>query len=121
MDANFEVLDGQQHTISICQYVAGDYSMDHMGFHGLTKTEQEQILDYPLMIYICDGTDKEKLDWFEIVNMVGEQLSAQERRNAIYTGEWLTEAKKYFSKKWLPRLCHSKRISKRFSYSAGIP
>lgn len=101
-DGNYEVLDGQQRTISICQYVAGDYSIDHMGFDNLTKSEQEQILDYPLMIYICEGTDKEKLDWFEIVNMVGEQLSAQERRNAIYTGEWLTEAKKYFSKTQCP-------------------
>jgi hypothetical protein len=88
--------------ISICQYAAGDYSIDHMGFDNLTKTEQEQILDYPLMVYICEGTDKEKLDWFEIVNMVGEQLSAQERRNAIYTGEWLTEAKKYFSRNGCP-------------------
>lgn len=34
--------------------------------------------------------------------MVGEQLSTQERRNAIYTGEWLTEAKKYFSKNGCP-------------------
>jgi hypothetical protein len=101
-NGNFEVLDGQQRTISICQYVNGDFSINHMGFDNLTKTEQEQILAYPLMVYICEGTDKEKLDWFEIVNMVGEQLSAQERRNAIYTGEWLTEAKKYFSKNGCP-------------------
>ncbi|MEG1686869.1 MAG: DUF262 domain-containing protein [Angelakisella sp.] len=101
-DGNFEVLDGQQRTISICQYVNGEYSIDHMGFDNLTKTEQEQILEYPLMVYLCEGTDKEKLDWFEIVNMVGEQLSAQERRNAIYTGEWLTDAKRYFSKNGCP-------------------
>lgn len=101
-NGDYEVLDGQQRTISICQYVNGDYSIDHMGFDNLTKDEQEQILAYPLMVYICDGTDKEKLDWFEIVNMVGEQLSAQERRNAIYTGEWLTESKKYFSKSGCP-------------------
>ena len=101
-DGNFEVLDGQQRTISLCQYVNGDYSIDHMGFDNLTKTEQEQILDYPLMIYICEGTDKEKLDWFKIINIAGEQLTAQELRNAIYTGEWLTEAKKYFSKTACP-------------------
>jgi len=99
---HFEVLDGQQRTISICQYVNGEYSIDQMGFGNLTKEEQAQILSYPLMVYICEGTDREKLDWFEIVNMVGEQLSAQERRNAIYTGEWLTEAKKYFSKNGCP-------------------
>jgi hypothetical protein len=101
-DGNFEVLDGQQRTISLCQYVNGDFSIDHMGFDNLTQTEREQILDYPLMIYICEGTDKEKLDWFKIINIAGEQLTAQELRNAIYTGEWLTEAKKYFSKTACP-------------------
>ncbi|MDR0914227.1 MAG: DUF262 domain-containing protein [Oscillospiraceae bacterium] len=101
-DGNFEVLDGQQRTISVCQYVAGDYSIDYMGFNNLTKGEQEKILDYKLMVYICEGTDKEKLDWFKIINIAGEELTAQELRNAIYTGEWLTEAKKYFSKSGCP-------------------
>jgi len=101
-DGNFELLDGQQRTISLCQYVNGDYSMDHMGFYNLTQTERQHILNYPLMIYICEGTDKEKLDWFKIINIAGEQLTAQELRNAIYTGEWLTEVKKYFSKTTCP-------------------
>lgn len=101
-DGNFEILDGQQRTISICQYVCGDFSIDHRGFSNLTETERQQILNYPLMIYICEGTDKEKLDWFKIINIAGEQLTSQELRNAIYTGEWLTEAKKYFSKTGCP-------------------
>lgn len=101
-DGNFELLDGQQRTISICQYVAGDFSIDHKGFVNLTKTEQEEILNYRLMIYICEGTDKEKLDWFKIINIASMELTAQELRNAIYTGEWLTEAKKYFSKPQCP-------------------
>lgn len=101
-DGGYELLDGQQRTISICQYVSGDFSIDHLAFDNLTKDEQEQILDYPLMVYICEGTDKEKLDWFKIINIAGEQLTAQELRNAIYTGEWLTEAKKYFSKTGCP-------------------
>ena len=101
-NGNFELLDGQQRTISICQYVNGDFSIDHLAFHNLTDTEREQILDYKLMIYICEGSDKEKLDWFKIINIAGEQLTAQELRNAIYTGEWLTEAKKYFSKSQCP-------------------
>ena len=101
-EGNYELLDGQQRTISLCQYVSGDYSIDHMGFDNLTKTEREQILNYPLMIYICEGTDKEKLDWFKIINIVGERLTAQELRNANYTCEWLTEAKKYFSKTACP-------------------
>lgn len=105
-DGNFEILDGQQRTISICQYVTGDFSVMVDGmprkFDNLTRAEQEQILNYKLMIYICEGTDKEKLDWFKIINIAGEQLTPQELRNAIYTGEWLTEAKKYFSKTQCP-------------------
>lgn len=101
-DGNFEVLDGQQRTISVCQYVTGEFSVDHMVFDNLTKTEQEHILDYPLMIYICEGTDKEKLDWFRIINIASVELTPQELRNAIYTGEWLTDAKKYFSKSQCP-------------------
>lgn len=101
-DGNYELLDGQQRTISVCQYVNGDFSIDHLTFNNLTAAEQDQILDYPMMIYICEGTDKEKLDWFKIINIAGEQLTAQELRNAIYTGEWLTEAKKYFSKPQCP-------------------
>ena len=101
-EGGFELLDGQQRTISVCQYVNGDFSIDHLAFHNLTDTERSQILDYKLMIYICEGTDKEKLDWFKIINIAGEQLTAQELRNAVYTGEWLTEAKKYFSKNQCP-------------------
>ncbi|MBR2381829.1 MAG: DUF262 domain-containing protein [Clostridia bacterium] len=95
---NYELLDGQQRTISICQYVAGDFSINSRAFHNLTKTEQDQILDYKLMIYICEGNDKEKLDWFKIINIAGVQLKEQELRNAIYTGAWLSDAKRYFSK-----------------------
>lgn len=99
---NFELLDGQQRTISICQYVNGEFSVNYQYFFNLTDTEKQQILDYELMIYICDGTDKEKLDWFKIINIAGVQLAPQELRNAIYTGEWLTDAKRYFSKSGCP-------------------
>ncbi len=97
-NGSYELLDGQQRTISICQYVNGDFSINSRAFHNLTKTEQNQILDYKLMIYICEGNDKEKLDWFKIINIAGVQLKEQELRNAIYTGAWLSDAKRYFSK-----------------------
>lgn len=97
-DDSFEVLDGQQRTISICQYIAGDFSLDDKYFHNLTEIEQNQILDYELMVYFCEGNDKEKLEWFKIINIAGEKLTPQELRNAVYTGEWLTDAKKHFSK-----------------------
>ena len=97
-DGTFEVLDGQQRTISFCQYVKGDFSIGNRAFHNLTNTEREQILDYRLMVYFCEGNDKEKLDWFRVVNISGERLFEQELRNAVYTGYWLTHAKSIFSK-----------------------
>lgn len=101
-DGTYEVLDGQQRTISICEYVTGSFSLNSMYFHNLTDVEQDQILDYKLMVYFCEGNDKEKLDWFKTINIAGEKLTNQELRNAIYTGTWLTEAKKYFSKTGCP-------------------
>lgn len=56
-------------------------------------------MNYELMIYFCEGDDKEKLDWFKTINIAGAVLTAQELRNAIYTGSWLTDAKSKFSKR----------------------
>lgn len=97
-DGGYEVLDGQQRTISIAQYIGGDYTVDGMAFHNLTDDEQDQILDYELMIYFCSGTDRERLDWFEVINIAGEKLTPQEIRNAVYTGSWLSDTKLKFSK-----------------------
>lgn len=97
-DGTYEVLDGQQRTISLCQYVAGDFSVDYQYFHNLTEDEQKQILDYKLMVYWCEGNDREKLAWFKTINIAGEKLTDQELRNAIYTGTWLADAKRYFSR-----------------------
>lgn len=101
-DGTFEILDGQQRTISFCQYVMGIFSVKVNGypktFDNLTEAEKEKILDYKLMIYFCEGTDTEKLAWFRIINIAGEKLTEQELRNATYTGTWLTHAKSIFSK-----------------------
>lgn len=97
-DGNYEVLDGQQRTISFCEYIEGNFTVDYRGFHNLSEDEQQQILYYPLTIYICEGKDSEKLDWFRTINIAGEKLTNQELRNAVYAGEWLTDAKRYFSK-----------------------
>lgn len=97
-DGGYEVLDGQQRTISIGQYVTGDFSINDRFFHNLTKEEQDKILDYELMVYFCEGTDKERIDWFTIINTYGEKVNDQEIRNAVYTGPWLSDAKAKFSK-----------------------
>lgn len=97
-DGNYELIDGQQRTISICQYCGGDFSINNRTFYNLTNTEKQQILNYKLMIYVCKGNDKEKLDWFKTINISGVKLTDQELRNAVYTGPWLTDAKRHFSK-----------------------
>lgn len=97
-DDRYEVLDGQQRTISVCEYVDGNFSVDDKFFHNLPQDIQDQILDYELFVYVCDGTDSEKLEWFKIINIAGERLTDQELRNAVYAGSWTTDAKRYFSK-----------------------
>lgn len=105
-DGTYEVLDGQQRTISFCQYAAGDFSIDvdghPMAIHNLTQPQRDQILDYELMVYVCEGNDQDKLDWFRTINIAGEELTDQELRNAVYTGPWLTHAKSIFSKTSCP-------------------
>lgn len=97
-DDKYEVLDGQQRTISFCEYVDGNFSVDSRFFFNLPKDKQEQILDYELFVYVCDGTESEKLEWFKIINIAGERLTDQELRNAVYAGSWVSDAKRYFSK-----------------------
>ncbi len=97
-DDSYEVLDGQQRTISLCEYVDGSFSVDSKYFSNLPSDIRDKILNYELFIYICDGTDSEKLDWFKIINIAGERLTDQELRNAVYAGPWVTDAKRYFSK-----------------------
>lgn len=94
----FEMIDGQQRTISICQYVDGVFSYKDRYFHNLQQDEKDAILDYELTIYQCQGTDSERLDWFRTINIAGEKLTEQELRNAVYAGSWTADAKRYFSK-----------------------
>ena len=59
----------------------------------------KNFMNYPLEIKECiGGDDTEVLDWFRTINTAGERLTAQELRNANYTGPWLLDAKRYFSK-----------------------
>lgn len=101
-DGTFEIIDGQQRTISICQYVNGDFAYMFRYFHNLQPDEQEQILNYELQIYICSGTESDKLKWFKTINIAGEELTEQELRNAVYSGSWVSDAKRYFSKNGCP-------------------
>lgn len=114
-DDNFELLDGQQRTLSICSYMSNDFSINDRYYHSLTETETKQLEEYKLFIYICEGNDKEQLEWFKTINLAGEKLTDQEIRNALYTGQWLTDAKKYFSKTGCPA------YSSGGDYIKGVP
>lgn len=98
-DGTFEIIDGQQRTISICQYVNGDFAYNFQYFFNLTEPEKDRILDYELTIYICSGDNDEKLKWFETINIAGVKLTEQELRNAVFAGSFVTDAKRYFSKR----------------------
>lgn len=97
-DTGYEIIDGQQRTVSICQYVDGIFSFNDKYFHNLHNDEKQKILNYELTVYQCSGTDSEKLDWFRTINISGEELTEQELRNAVYAGSWTADAKRYFSK-----------------------
>lgn len=97
-DGGFEVIDGQQRTISLAQFVESEFAFNQLYFHNLPQDKQQVILDYKLMIYLCSGTDSEKLEWFKTINIAGEKLTDQELRNAVYSGSWVSDAKRYFSK-----------------------
>ena len=102
-DWTYEVLDWQQRTISICEYLDSNFHIkwnddEILYFYNLEKDIKEKFENYKLMIYFCEWTDSEKLDWFKTINIAWAQLTQQELRNAIYTWTWLTDAKKYFSK-----------------------
>lgn len=107
-DGSFEVIDGQQRTISICRYIKGDFSVKFekdslpLAYHNLTPDIKQKILNYALIVYECSGSDSDKLEWFQTINVAGEKLTKQELRNAVYNGTWITCAKKYFSKRGNP-------------------
>ena len=94
----YEVMDGQQRTLSLCEYVAGKFSFEFKNFFNQPADIQKKILDYPLTVYVCEGEASEKLEWFQTINIAGKPLNEQEIRNAIYAGPFVSDAKRHFSK-----------------------
>jgi hypothetical protein len=97
-DGGYEIIDGQQRTLSICKYIDGEFSFCGLYFHNLQEDKKEEILNYKVMVYWCSGTDTEKLEWFKTINIAGARLTDQELRNAVFHGSWVSSAKRYFSK-----------------------
>ena len=97
----FEVLDGQQRITSLGRFVTNKFAIIVDGmqqyFSGLAEDKQQKILNTKLLIYECSGTESEIKDWFKTINIAGIPLNAQELRNAIYSGPFVTKAKVEFS------------------------
>lgn len=94
----YEVMDGQQRTLSLCEYVDGKFSYDFKNFFNQPNDIQERILNYKLTVYVCEGEPSEKLEWFKTINIAGKALNEQEINNAIYAGPFVSDAKRHFSK-----------------------
>jgi hypothetical protein len=114
-----EVLDGQQRITSVGRFVTGKFAIKQDGkeqtFASLPVDEQKKILNSELLVYHCDGTEKEVKDWFETINIVGVPLNTQELLNAIYSGAFITKAKAEFSNS------HNANLQKWQSYIKGNP
>lgn len=102
----YEILDGQQRTLSVMHFLKHKFpiTLEEKKYYwdSLPDDEYNKIMNYEFMIYICEGSESEKLKWFEVVNIAGEKLTTQELRNSVYTGPWLFDAKMYFSKRNAP-------------------
>lgn len=101
-DDRFEVLDGQQRITSFGRFVTGKFAIkdeqDNVHyFAGLPEEQQQKIMQSPLLVYECEGEEKEIKEWFKTINIIGIPLNDQEMLNAIYSGEFVTAAKQVFS------------------------
>lgn len=117
-DNHYELMDGQQRTISIGRYTADGektFAVDYRYYFNLQPDEQEKISNYILDIYVCDGAPSEIHAWFKVINIAGVKLSDQELRNTAYTGPWLSNAKYHFSR---PN-CAAANMAK--DYMSGSP
>ena len=124
-DDRYEVLDGQQRITSLGRFLTEKFAwIDADGrpwyFSSLNADEQAKILNTKLLIYVCEGTEKEIKDWFRTINIVGIPLNPQETLNAVYSGPFVSKAKEEFSNsnntninKWS---CFIKGTAKRQDY-----
>lgn len=118
-DDVLEVLDGQQRITSFGRFITGKFAIKVDGkeqtFSSLPTDKQRSILDTKLDIYECDGSEDEIKQWFETINIAGVPLNKQELLNAIYSGPFITAAKKEYSNS------HNANMQKWQSYISGDP
>lgn len=97
-EAGYEIIDGKQRSLAVCRYVNNEFAIQEHSFRDLSVDDQDRILGYQLMVYLCSGSGQEKLEWFRRISVRGNTPTDQELRNAAYYGPWLEDAKRRFSK-----------------------
>lgn len=101
VEDTLEVLDGQQRITSFGRFVTGKFAIRVDGkeqtFSSLPLEEQQKIRESELLVYHCQGTEKEIKEWFKTINIAGVPLNTQEMLNAIYSGPFVTKAKAEYS------------------------
>lgn len=105
----YEILDGQQRITSLGRFLTEKFAITDdnkkkWNFSTLNPPEKELILNTPLTIYICEGEEKEIKEWFRTINIEGVPLNEQETLNAIYSGPFVTNAKKVYSNSNNPQM-----------------
>jgi Protein of unknown function DUF262/HNH endonuclease len=98
----FEVLDGQQRITSIGRFLTGKFAVKDKNGHeqyysGMATSQQDQIMNAKLLVYLCKGDEPEIKDWFKTINIAGVPLTEQEILNAVYSGPFVTLARGEFS------------------------
>lgn len=98
----FEILDGQQRITSIGRFLTLKFAIkDENGnpqkYDGLATDKRTKIENTKLLIYECEGTETEIMNWFETINIAGIPLNEQEKNNAVYYGPFVTLCKAEFS------------------------
>ena len=105
----YEILDGQQRITSLGRFLTEKFAITDdnktkWNFSSLNPPEKELILNTTLTIYICEGEEKEIKEWFRTINIEGVPLNEQETFNAIYSGPFVTNAKKVYSNSNNPQM-----------------
>ena len=105
----YEILDGQQRITSLGRFLTEKFAITDdnkkkWNFSSLNPPEKELILNTTLTIYICEGEEKEIKEWFRTINIEGVPLNEQETLNAIYSGPFVTNAKKVYSNSENPQM-----------------
>ncbi len=114
-----EVLDGQQRITSIGRFLTGKFAIHVDGqeqtFSSLPVEDQKLLQESTLLVYHCQGTEKEIKEWFQTINIAGVALNKQELLNAIYSGPFVTKAKAEYSNS------NNANMQKWSSYVKGDP